>query len=109
MPSLTISGLFSKVGKGFKKKASGGWTVTSEAFKNASAKTKQALTSSPAVTGAALSIGLAGIGGIAYAGYQWTKPEGGWGLDAAPPAGASPTMGAGGSYWGPQNYWPPYY
>lgn len=112
MPSLNVSGLLRKAGEGLKKKAGGGWSATSEALKKASARTKEAFTSSPAVTGAVLSIGLAGIGGIAYAGYQWTKPEEGqWGLDTAavPPTGASPTMGAGGSYWSPSGFWPPYY
>ncbi|WP_303674522.1 hypothetical protein [Vampirovibrio chlorellavorus] len=109
MLSLNVSGLLRKAGEGLKKKASGGWAATSEALKKASARTKEAFTSSPAVTGAALTIGLAGIGGVAYAGYQWTKPEGQWGLDATLPKGASPTMGSGGSYWSPQGFRPPYY
>lgn len=107
MPSLNLAFLLRRAGSGIKKKAGSGFTATASAFKKAGLKTKQALTSSPVVTSTALTIGLGGIGGLSYVGYQQSGSDIHIGTEGAghssPAGGYPPTM------YGPQGAWPPYY
>ncbi len=107
MPSLNLAFLLRRAGSGIKKKAGSRFTATASVFKNAGIKTKQALSSSPVITGTALTIGLAGIGGLSYAGYQQSDSDIHIGTEGAghssQAGGYPPVMN------GPQGAWPPYY
>lgn len=107
MPSLKLSRLLRLAGSSSKKKTGGKLATLVSTLKRAGTSTKQVFGSKPVVAGSALTIGLAGIAGLSYAGYQWSNSSIHIGSDET--THSSQAGGAPPGINGPQGTWPPYY